>query len=105
LEKNVNNLLITVAEAALKLGIKPKTLRNWMSNKENPPPVVRLVVRLGKKPMFRPTDLSFFVDGLVPTAAQKVTPLQITPPPPPAPARRGPRTKAERIRGQSGVQK
>lgn len=94
---NHNQLLLTVAQTALRLGIQPKTLRNWMSNKNKKNPLPVLPVRLGKKPMFRSADLAFFVEGLAPSAA--------APQASPTPTRRGPRPKAERILGKSGAKK
>jgi len=54
--------LVSIADAALYLGIAAKTLRNRLSDKENPFPVKPRYY--GGKPLFEVSELDAFIDSL-----------------------------------------
>ena len=54
--------LVSISDAALYLGIAAKTLRNRLSDKENPFPVRPRYY--GGKPLFEVSELDAFVDSL-----------------------------------------
>jgi hypothetical protein len=54
--------LVSVADAATYLGLAPKTLRNRLSDKENPFPVRPRYY--GGKPLFEVKELDDFIDSL-----------------------------------------
>jgi len=54
--------LVSIADAALYLGLAPKTLRNRLSDKDNPFPVKPRYY--GGKPLFEVNELDAFIDSL-----------------------------------------
>ncbi len=54
--------LVSIADAALYLGLAPKTLRNRLSDKENPFPVKPRYY--GGKPLFEVSELDALIDLL-----------------------------------------
>jgi hypothetical protein len=54
--------LVSIADAAQYLGLAPKTLRNRLSDKENPFPVRPRYY--GGKPLFELSELDTFIDSL-----------------------------------------
>lgn len=54
--------LVSVADAAIYLGLAPKTLRNRLSDKNNPFPVRPRYY--GGKPLFEVSELDAFIDSL-----------------------------------------
>jgi hypothetical protein len=60
--ETVQPRLVSVADAAKFIGIAPKTLRNYLSNKEKPFPVRPRY--FGGKPLFEVAELEAFIDSL-----------------------------------------
>ena len=54
--------LLCITDAALYLGLAPKTLRNRLSDKANPFPVRPRY--FGGKPLFEVSELDAFIDSL-----------------------------------------
>lgn len=54
--------LVSVSDAATYLGLAPKTLRNRLSDKDNPFPVRPRYY--GGKPLFEVSELDAFIDSL-----------------------------------------
>jgi len=86
-------LLISVSEAAERLGIAHKTARNWLYQGRFPVPTITL----GRRRLVRVQDLEAFVASLTPELEPGV-PVVDTPAPAAAePARRGPRRKIKPV--------
>lgn len=62
MSKLLSQLLISLAEAAVLIGIAPKTARNWLAQGRFPIPTVRV----GGKRLVRVSDVEEYVAGLVP---------------------------------------
>ncbi|MEW6563540.1 MAG: helix-turn-helix domain-containing protein [Pseudomonadota bacterium] len=71
LAQNVNPLLVPVTDAAVMIGISPKTSRNWLSTGKFPLPSFLI----GGKRLVRVADIHKFVESLgAPPAADQPEP-------------------------------
>ena len=90
-------LLISVSEAAERLGIAHKTARNWLYQGRFPVPTITL----GRRRLVRVQDLEAFVASLKPALEPGVPAENIPAPaaaePVSSPARRGPRRKIKPV--------
>lgn len=95
-------LLISVPEAAERLGLRPQTARNWLWQGRFPVPTVTL----GRRRLVRVQDLEAFVASLKPEIGAGAPagdfPAPAAAEPATNPARRGPRRKIRPAVQQGG---